>query len=57
MLLSDVCTLLWARLDGNEVLVASHDSAFLEALEVTEQLQVIRGSLGQPGMLNAAELN
>eukprot|EP00913_Durusdinium_trenchii_P035108 g32842.t1 len=33
------------------VLVASHDKAFLEALQVTDQILVTRGSLGEPGRL------
>ena len=34
-----------------EVLVASHDKAFLEALQVTDKINVVRGSVGEPGHL------
>lgn len=33
------------------VLVASHDKAFLEALQVTDKINVVRGSVGEPGHL------
>lgn len=35
----------------SEVLVASHDKAFLEALQVTDKIHVSRGGVGEPGHL------
>ena len=37
----------------SQVLVASHDKAFLEALQVTDKINVVRGSVGEPGHLKA----
>ena len=35
----------------SQVLVASHDKAFLEALKVTDQIKITRGTVGEPGQL------
>ena len=44
---------LCAGLRGHKgvVLVASHDKAFLEALQVTDKITVTRGAVGEPGAL------
>ena len=53
-LYSKMCFFL--HLKAAEVLVASHDKAFLESLEVTDQILVKRDVVGQPGTLKVSWL-
>ena len=46
----------WVHFEAAEVLVASHDKAFLESLEVTDKILVKRDVIGQPGTLKVSWL-
>jgi len=43
------------REHGGAVIVASHDKAFIDDLDVTSTITVIKGELGQPGTIQVTE--